>query len=161
MGNSNISFKIIQGSVLIYFTFHGKTQLPLASTDRPFQIPPLISKSIALLKVVGCGHHILTAISCTQWGVAPGPCFRHIRSSIHQTTDVSVAVSGHFLWSWGSGFWRCSPEVSMCDLMKKWKDTWHFPTDKALETKPGMISGKFSSLLEVYEHFSTTFVVVV
>ena len=49
----------------------------------------------------------------------------------------------------------------MCDLMKKWNDTWHFPTDKALETKPGMISGKFSSLLEVYEHFSTTFVVVV
>ena len=51
--------------------------------------------------------------------------------------------------------------VSMCDVMKKWKGIWHFSTDKALETKPGMVSGKFSSLLEVYEHFSTTFVAVV
>ena len=34
----------------------------------------------------------------------------------------------------------------MCDVMKKWKDIWHFSTDKALETKPGVISGIFSSL---------------
>lgn len=52
----------------------------------------------------------------------------------------------------------CRPTVSVCDVKKKWKDILHFSIDKALETKTGMISGKFSSLLEVYEHFSTVFI---
>ena len=44
---------------------------------------------------------VLPATCHTRWGIAPGPCFRYVRSL---STDVSVADSGLFLrsWSWAN-----------------------------------------------------------
>ena len=43
-------------------------------------------------------YHVLPTISCTQRGVAVGPCFRPVRSPIHYAT-VSLSVTLSFL-SW-------------------------------------------------------------
>lgn len=38
--------------------------------------------------------HVLPALCHTEWGVAPGPYFRHVSSSYLLNIDVSVADSG-------------------------------------------------------------------